>query len=354
MKNYFPILKEWLPLLNTIGIIAILLHYIKKLRGIHQETTKLQDEHIDFLKSQTPAFIYEQMQAIKTLAEEKVSYLEKEKAEIEKRLIKAEQRFQEELRKADLDPKNSSNISQAKENLETSSRIEAITRVAHEILGPLQSMAIMIDELSSVTNTADDRISQSQIIGRLKREIRQIALRIRSAQLASQPIPLDIHGLNRFRLGDLVMSIYDIVSNEAKLKGTPIEIDMDQDVSDTTIKSDFEKFQIILFNILTNAIKYSFKGRAIKLKVYRDDADVIFEVINIGIGIAPEEEELIFLKGYRGALSSERARTGAGMGLFLANNIASSFGGNVHFESSRIMDSEFTVKFTVRIPIRNS
>lgn len=72
MSEFFTILKEWLPLINTVGIIAILLHYIKKMRGVHQDTTKLQDEHIDLLKSQTPAFMYKQIQAIKDSAQETI------------------------------------------------------------------------------------------------------------------------------------------------------------------------------------------------------------------------------------------------------------------------------------------
>jgi len=347
MDEILKILKDWLPLLNTLGIIAILLHYIKKLRGIHQETTKLQDEHIAFLKSQTPAFMFEQLQAIKSSAEEKINNLENEKAEIEKKLIDAEIRFQEELKKGKLSPENLSNIYKAKEEIETSSRSEFAARIAHEILLPIQSMAIKIEHLSSKLEGSD-----RAIVNDLQRELKRTVLSIQSAQLSSFQVQDKAFGLRRFKVNKLIMDTYNIVADLANNNKSPIKLNIENDIKELIINSDYEKLQIILYNILSNAIKYSYSGKDIILNVFYKNSELIFEVVNIGIGIDSTEKDLIFSKGYRGALSSERQRTGAGMGLYLASNLTRSFDGNIKFESKIIENSAFQVIVIVKIPIK--
>lgn len=72
MENILNLIKEWLPIVNTAGILAILILYINKIKDLHKATTDMKDAQIDLLSKQTPSFIHEQMEALKDLSEEEV------------------------------------------------------------------------------------------------------------------------------------------------------------------------------------------------------------------------------------------------------------------------------------------
>lgn len=85
----------------------------------------------------------------------------------------------------------------------------------------------------------------------------------------------------------------------------------------------------ILWNLLTNALKYRHPSRPliVELRAWREGESVILEVRDNGVGIPAGEEERVFLRGYRGAAACKI--DGAGLGLHASRRLAGMCSGRV-------------------------
>jgi len=117
--------------------------------------------------------------------------------------------------------------------------------------------------------------------------------------------------------------------------------------------------EIAIGNILENAVKYSFDGRYIVLRVRTSKGWVTIEIENYGIGIPEKERELVFEKRYRGKYrGSQTVRQGEGLGTWQAREIARAHGGDITC-SSRSGDRQpqeddvdcFKTVFTITLPL---
>ena len=84
-----------------------------------------------------------------------------------------------------------------------------------------------------------------------------------------------------------------------------------------------------MFNLISNAIKYSNMGTTIILKGDTDDKFVRIEIHNYGIGIPKGEEELIFQQWKRGGNASHASPEGTGLGLYLSRELIRALGGDL-------------------------
>jgi signal transduction histidine kinase len=102
----------------------------------------------------------------------------------------------------------------------------------------------------------------------------------------------------------------------------------------------------VLSNLLSNAIKYSPSDSAVELNVVCRESEVIFEVIDRGMGIAPEERMRLFESFYRG--NNAGNIQGTGLGLAIAKQCVDLHGGQIGVVSEVGVGTTFTVKFPSR------
>ncbi len=113
------------------------------------------------------------------------------------------------------------------------------------------------------------------------------------------------------------------------------------------VHSDEAKLRQILINLLSNAVRYTEKGR-IHLKIVRDREDVYtFEVIDTGTGISPEDQASILEPFHQGEMAATRGG-GTGLGLAIAKKHIELLGGQLDFESELGRGSRFY--FTLPLP----
>ena len=96
----------------------------------------------------------------------------------------------------------------------------------------------------------------------------------------------------------------------------------------------YEALKLIMYNLISNAIKYSNEGTTIILNGSVERNFVIIEIINYGIGIPPGEEEIIFQKWKRGSNASERSPEGTGLGLYTSRELIRALGGNLYLKQN--------------------
>lgn len=144
-----------------------------------------------------------------------------------------------------------------------------------------------------------------------------------------------------FDLRDLIQKILRRFSIKAAQKGVIVQMDISQPV---IIYSNQSLMDSILFNIISNAIKYSPQDGVIAIS-YRSDGlgQHAVTVTDAGPGIQPELQERIFEKFYR--IQDDRLFKvkGTGLGLYLAKYFAESLGGKISVKSTPPHGSQFTL-----------
>jgi signal transduction histidine kinase/CheY-like chemotaxis protein len=120
----------------------------------------------------------------------------------------------------------------------------------------------------------------------------------------------------------------------------------------TYIAADRAKLQIILENLLANAVKFTPEGGTVALEAKAKEHGVHVTIRDTGIGIPEEEQEWIFKPFYQVESSLTRSHGGIGIGLTLAKSLVELYGGQIWVESEVGQGSAF--HFTIPGCLRQS
>jgi two-component system CheB/CheR fusion protein len=137
------------------------------------------------------------------------------------------------------------------------------------------------------------------------------------------------------------------------IRERPIEFGIHLESAVDTIESDGQKLQQILVQLLTNALKFTEKGRIeLSLREYQEAGQELLEiaVADTGIGIKREDQEVIFEDFRQLEGSSTRHYGGTGLGLGLCKKLAAALGGEIRVASEYGVGSVFSLLLPVKIP----
>ncbi len=108
---------------------------------------------------------------------------------------------------------------------------------------------------------------------------------------------------------------------------------------------DSEKMMEVVFELLLNSLKFSEPEAEVRLRLYRNGAQMTLEVIDEGVGIDAEEFNRIFSAFYQLDGSITRKYGGNGLGLTMIKKVIELHNGSVHVASNSGKGSTFTVSF---------
>ncbi len=112
-----------------------------------------------------------------------------------------------------------------------------------------------------------------------------------------------------------------------------------------TVKLDENKMHQVMMNMMDNAIYYTPNEGTITTQLYLDGKDVVFKVIDTGIGVPKAEQHKLFSKFFRAGNARKTRPDGTGLGLFMAQKVIVAQGGSVIFESLEGKGSTFGFRF---------
>ncbi len=101
-----------------------------------------------------------------------------------------------------------------------------------------------------------------------------------------------------------------------------------KDESPCIVFAEAPRLERCVLNLITNALKYSAADSPVRLRLFRDQGRVVLDVIDCGIGIAPETAKRLFDRYYRSAGGKAQAE-GLGLGLYIARLIVEAHGGRI-------------------------
>ena len=221
-----------------------------------------------------------------------------------------------------------------RERLE-SMRRDFVANLSHELKTPLGGMAALSDSMIGETDHA--------VIARLAERVAS------EAQRMSMVIDdlLDLSRIEsradvRFEDVDVASIINEAVSLQrlnADAGGIRLEVETPRL---EPIRADRTQMLSAVSNLVENAIKYSERGDAVKIRL-SNGSSVKIEVTDEGIGIAQGDLERIFERFYRVDRARSRATGGTGLGLAIAKHAVENNGGSIAVRSTEGQGSTFTI-----------
>ena len=112
-----------------------------------------------------------------------------------------------------------------------------------------------------------------------------------------------------------------------------IKLNLDYDRDLPTILADKKRLLHVLKIVVDNAIKFNYESGGVTVKIAPVEARVEFTIKDNGIGIAPENINLVFESFYQAEYYLNRTHGGVGLGLAIAKKIIEAHNGNIHAES---------------------
>ncbi len=145
----------------------------------------------------------------------------------------------------------------------------------------------------------------------------------------------------------LAEDVAGTVGNLVEQKGSKLVMDLAPDLG--VMHSDQTKLRQCLFNLVSNAAKFTENGR-ITLRVRRDGDWVEFGVADTGIGMTPQQLAGLFERFAQADVSTTRRFGGTGLGLAITRAFCRLLGGDVTVESTYGAGSTFTMRLPAVMP----
>ena len=213
-----------------------------------------------------------------------------------------------------------------------------VSMASHEFRTPLSTIMSSASLIGKYTYTEDDE--------RRKKHIK----RIKSAVNNLTGILNDFLSLSKIEEGKLELNYEEIKVSELcnlvvdELRGLlkPGQ-DINQDFHpDIVFSSDKKTIKNILFNLISNAIKYSEENSVIECSIIQDDSYTTIKIKDYGLGIPENEKKYMFERFFRA--SNVENIQGTGLGLNIVRRYVELLNGQIAFESTQGIGTTFTVR----------
>ncbi|MGE5525081.1 MAG: response regulator [Rhodospirillaceae bacterium] len=156
--------------------------------------------------------------------------------------------------------------------------------------------------------------------------------------------------LETFSVPEMVKEVTTVIQPLAEKKSNRLEVRCDRDAG--AMHADVTKVRQILFNLLSNACKFTERG-TVTLIVQRRRAEgadvVVFSVRDTGIGMTHEQMGRLFQEFSQADASTTRKYGGTGLGLALSRHLCRMMGGDITVESEPGKGSVFTIRLPARV-----
>ncbi|WP_051039855.1 cell wall metabolism sensor histidine kinase WalK [Synechococcus sp. PCC 7336] len=184
----------------------------------------------------------------------------------------------------------------------------------------------------------DTAVEEIQRTVRLLKEMMDLA----RVEVGGAHLRLEAIEMGEFA-SDVEMLAHQIVSN-------PFELDVPE--APVWAQADRDRLKQVLFNLIANASRYSACDSPITLRVKASSTEILLEVQDRGIGIAPEQQTRIFDRFFRADDSRCRERGGVGLGLSIASALMEQMRGSISVDSKLDEGSIFTLHLprTLSVP----
>ena len=305
---------------------------------------------------QTEALLKQSQQLAAELQTQQKELQQSNEQLAQKALQLAEQNVEMEIKNQEIEQARGDLEEKAKELALTSKyKSEFLANMSHELRTPLNSILVLSQHLS---DNSDGNLTPKQV---------EFARTVQSAGTDLLNLISDILDLSKIESGTVSIETEEVFfskllesvgrpfRHEAENRGLSFEIYADP-LLPLSFLTDSKRLQQVLKNLLSNAFKFTQSGgvrlsTSVAVTGWSNDHPVLarspfvisFEVVDTGVGIPPEKQQVIFEAFQQADASTSRKYGGTGLGLAISRELASLLGGEIQLRSIPGKGSAFTL-----------
>jgi signal transduction histidine kinase len=223
---------------------------------------------------------------------------------------------------------------------------EFLANMSHEIRSPLTAIMGYADILLGKLRDPEDlealrTIKESgDYLIEIVNDILDLS-KIEAGKLVLMMEPVSVHSL--------LAELHNLMDVRAREKSLPLVLRYEGALPET-IQTDRTRLRQILINLISNAIKFTEHGR-VEIIARFDDREGLLQVdvADTGIGIAPDEQAMLFHPFTQADSTRSRKYGGPGLGLSITRRLVDALGGSISLESERNKGSLFRVILPVGV-----
>ncbi|RAI81793.1 PAS domain-containing sensor histidine kinase [Macrococcoides caseolyticum subsp. hominis] len=218
-------------------------------------------------------------------------------------------------------------------------RKDFVANVSHELKTPITSIKGFTETL--LDGAKEDKNTLEMFLDIILKESNRIQVLVSELLELSKIEQANHFNMVKVNLPQKVFNSVEVVYPLAEKKNIKFNLELEKNLF---VLAEPSKLKQVMINLLSNAINYSPEDAEITVKVYLKSDECIVEIIDQGIGIAPEEITRIFERFYRVDKARSRDSGGTGLGLAIVKHIIEVFNGEIDVESELGKGSTFRIK----------
>ena len=240
---------------------------------------------------------------------------------------------------------------EAKEAAEAASRMKSafLANMSHEIRTPLTSIIGFAEAIGDEVDALKERPGGTELsqLGHFSRLIENGGTRLletlegvlnlsklEAGQMGLSSEPVDLAGQAQWVAEEL----------RAKAREKGLDLDIRAGEAPAWARADEGGVQIVLQNLVSNAIKYTEPGGEVQVRSYRQNGSAVLEVEDTGIGMKPGAAEDLFEPFRQASEGLDREYEGAGVGLAVTKKAVEEMGGTIEVDTEKGKGSRFVVR----------
>jgi two-component system phosphate regulon sensor histidine kinase PhoR len=227
-------------------------------------------------------------------------------------------------------------------------RAEFVTNASHELRTPVATLRAAVDSLRDQDDV--DLPTLRRIGDILDRQVSQMEyliaglLDLQALERSRRP-----HRVHAIGLGELADWIKEMFAEPAEQRG--IELNIELPGEDVQLQSDRNLAELILRNLVDNAVKFTPAGGRVDCRFQPEGDAVAITVSDTGVGIPPEGQDRVFERFYQidASRTGDARLRGTGLGLAIVKHAAERLGATLSLQSQTNVGTSITVHIPGRV-----
>jgi signal transduction histidine kinase len=212
--------------------------------------------------------------------------------------------------------------------------------VAHDLKNPFNNLLGYSELLAADYENMEEDERKQVVRGLHNSSKKLLALLENLLQWSSANIGSLKYSPQTISIKEQIDELIDLYSDSIKQKNLGIELNAD---SALTAFIDVDYLKLVMRNLISNAIKFSHPGGNISIKTDVEGVNILLKVKDNGIGMDEQQLEGLFELGSKKSTRGTQNETGTGLGLILAKDLITGWGGKIFVESELNKGCTFTI-----------
>jgi len=228
-------------------------------------------------------------------------------------------------------------------------KAEFVANASHELRTPLATIRAAAETLNDETDANPQAVAKvAEILQRQITRLEQMTNDLLNLNLVEMPGAGP--NLTDVSLASLVERVRKNHADQAQAK--QIELDVAGNTEDFVFASDTKLLQLIIDNLVGNALKFTPQGGTVNCTLTGGENDVTIEIADTGCGISPEMHDRVFERFFQAqaSRSGDASVRGTGLGLAIVKHATDRLGGQVSLASKLAEGTTVTVTLPLRPP----